>query len=207
MKVAPRCDDIVVFLSLALRSIGIPATVDTLLVLNNYNSYKEEYYETNSDKRYKAVRFRCDYNTYIPSLKFFDWEHNLLQGQIVHNLPKWKEKQVRNLFDDDMLTWFRNSFLDQVASIVYSFNKPQVISGIAVHARNDGNHIVVGDQYELMVYDNGWKSIGVKEAVEQEITFDSIPDGGLFWLKNLTRRSEELPFMFDAEGNQFWMGQ
>ena len=94
-----------------------------------------------------------------------------------------------------------------IVSIGYSFNEPQPISGIAVHARNDGNHIIAGDLYELMVYDHGWKSLGLKEAIRQEITFDSIPEGGLFWLKNLSRGSEELPFMFDAEGNQFWVGQ
>lgn len=182
-------------------------TSDTLLVLNNYNSYKEEYFETNSNKRYYAVRFRCGYNTYVASLKFFDREHNSLQSQIVHDLPLRKVHQVKNLLDDDMLSWFRNSLPGQVVSIGYVFNEPQYISGIAVHARNDGNHIVIGDQYELMVYDNGWKSIGVKEAVQQEISFDGIPDGGLFWLKNLTRGSEELPFIFDADGNQFWVGQ
>lgn len=182
-------------------------TADTLLVLNNYNSFKEEYYKICSNKRYNEIRFRCGYNTYIASLNFFGSDHNLLQGQVVHDLPLRKVHQVKNLLDDDMLTWLRNSLHDQVVSIGYSFNEPQLISGIAVHARNDGNHIVAGDQYELMVYDHGWKSLGLKNARRQEITFDSIPEGGLFWLKNLSRGSEELPFMFDADGTQFWVGQ
>jgi len=74
-------------------------------------------------------------------------------------------------------------------------------------ARNDGNQIVAGDNYELMVWDKGWKSLGVKKAAGQFLEYSEIPSGGYYWLKNLSNGTEELPFLISENGEQFWPGQ
>lgn len=181
-------------------------TIDTLIVFRNYNSYKENSFQINSEKPYKAIRL-CSLLTEsnIATLKFFDREQNLLTGEIIHNLEKGFNPE--KLFDSDMLTATRQTSSEKTAFVGLRFNSPQYISSITIHARNDGNHIIPGDEYELMVYDKGWKSLGIKMAEKQELKYIGVPSGGLYWLKNLSRGAEELPFMFDSNKNQFWPGQ
>jgi len=180
-------------------------TSDILFKLGNYTSYKEEYFKIKNKKPYKSIRMCCSSNAQIASLKFFDEKHNILKGKILQDLRKGFIPKA--LFDDDMLTWVQIGIGKRTVSVGYSFDKPQYISEIAVQARNDGNQIVVGDEYQLMFYDKGWKDLGYKTALKQELIFDNVPSGGLYWLKNITKGDEELPFMFDAEGNQYWAGQ
>ena len=181
------------------------STTDTLVVFKNYSSYKEESYQIGSNKPYKAIRFRCGPKNQIASLKFFDREHNLLTGEIIHDL--WKGFKPEKLFDNDMLSWLWIGNNNRYVFVGYKFNSPQYISSIAIQTRNDGNHIVPGDKYELMVYDYGWKSLGIKIAEKQELKYIGIPSGGFYWLKNLTEGTEELPFMFDSNKNRYWAGQ
>ena len=180
-------------------------TIDTLIIFHNYNSYREETFQLNAKKKYKEVRFRCGPENQIATLKFFDKQHNLLKGKIIHDLGNGFKPE--KIFDNDMLTWVWMGNPDRIVSVGYQFNSPQEISAIAVHTRNDGNHIVPGDKYELFVYSNGWQSLGIKVAKKQELKYDNIPSGGLYWLKNLSGGKEELPFMIDSSGNQFWAGQ
>ncbi|WP_434035516.1 transglutaminase domain-containing protein [Formosa sp. 4Alg 33] len=182
-------------------------TVDTLIAFRNYNSYKENNYQTNTEKPYKAVRISSlsSKEANIATLKFFSREQNLLTGQIIHNLEKGFNPE--KLFDSDMLTATRQSSSEKIAFVGLRFNPPQFISSISVHTRNDGNHIIPGDNYELMVYNSGWQSLGLKTADKQELNYVDVPSSGLYWLKNLSQGKEELPFVFDSNKNQFWPGQ
>jgi len=181
-------------------------TRDILFKIGNYNSYKEEYFKIRSKRPYKAIRMCCVSRNEIASLKFFDKKHNILKGHILHNLGE--DVKPEDIFDDDMLTWIGIGVPDSAVVFVgYGFDKLQYISEIAIQTRNDGNQIVVGDNYQLLFYDNGWKDLGCKTAVKQEVVFDNVPSGGLYWLKNLTEGNEEIPFMFDGKGNQYWAGQ
>ena len=180
-------------------------TRDVLLKLGNFDSYKEETYKILSKKSYKSIRMCCVSRNQIASLKFFDKKNNLLKGTIVHNLAEGIKTEA--LFDDDMLTWVGIGVPDSTVFLEYSFDRPQYLSKIAIHARNDDNQIVIGDDYQFLIYDNGWKNLGYKTALKQELIFDNVPSDGLYWLKNLTEGKEELPFIFDAEGNQYWAGQ
>ncbi|GAL71905.1 hypothetical protein [Jejuia pallidilutea] len=107
-----------------------------------------------------------------------------------------------NLIDDNQLSFVERKFL----SVTYAFNKPKEIFGFEIQARNDGNHIDVGDNYELHYWDKKWVSLGEKKADDTVLVYDAIPKSMLYLLKNNSKGKEEFVFKFDEEGNQFWVG-
>lgn len=183
-------------------------TTDTLVKIDSFCSYKEEYYELKSDIPYTAVRYRCSRGTNLASVKFFDRKGEILKGEMIHNLPN--SKDPNKLFNGDLLDWLW--MVDNVtgfehAYVGYRFSQPTHIARVALLSRNDGNQIVAGDTYELMVWDKSWKSLGVKKATGQFLEYNEIPSGGYYWLKNLSNGTEELPFLITENGKQFWPGQ
>jgi len=183
-------------------------TTDTLVKIDSFCSYKEEFYELKSDIPYTAVRYRCSRGTNLASVKFFDRNGNILKGELIHNL--YITQDLNKLFNDDLLDWLwmvDNVTGFQHAYVGYRFDQPKHIARVALLSRNDGNQIVAGDTYELMVWDKGWKSLGVKKATGQFLEYSEIPSGGYYWLKNLSNGTEELPFLISENGEQFWPGQ
>ena len=58
------------------------------------------------------------------------------------------------------------------------------------------------DEYELRYWDNGWRRCGISKAKYEYIEFADVPHGKLYWLVNLTRGKEEMPFVIDEQGRQ-----
>lgn len=64
--------------------------------------------------------------------------------------------------------------------------------------------VEIGDQYELMVWDNtDWRSLGRVQATSDSLIFKA-PQGALFWLQNHTKGWEERIFTLDEQGRQVW---
>ena len=64
--------------------------------------------------------------------------------------------------------------------------------------------IVIGDNYALMYYNNGWKRLGVQKADKNYLKFSNAPKATLYLLKNLTNGTEELPFFY-SKGKQYFL--
>lgn len=76
-------------------------------------------------------------------------------------------------------------------------NTPRQIGSIRYTPRNDDNFIRVGDKYELFYFSaDGWKSLGVKVAEESKLIYENVPSHALYWLRDLTRGSEEQVFTY-----------
>lgn len=183
-------------------------TTDTLVKIDSFCSYKEEYYELKSEIPYTAVRYCCSRGTNLASVKFFDRNGVILKGELIHNLSI--RQDPNKLLNSDLLDWLW--MVDNVtgfehAYVGYRFDQPKYIARVALLSRNDGNQIVAGDNYELMLWNKGWKSLGVKVATGQFLEYSEIPSGGYYWLKNLSNGTEELPFLISEKGEQFWPGQ
>ncbi len=105
------------------------------------------------------------------------------------------------VFDGNPLTWAggKNFYAG------YEFEKPVRIHSIAFQARNDDNHIRVGDEYELRYWDREWKSLGNQIAQDTVLYFDDVPKNALMLLKNHTRGSEEIPFRINEQKEQEWL--
>lgn len=87
----------------------------------------------------------------------------------------------------------------------YAFEEPEVIAKVAFQARNDDNHIRIGDRYELRYWNRRWTSLGEKVATDTVLYFDSVPKNSLLLLKNHTRGREEYVFTVNGDKEQEWL--
>ncbi len=126
----------------------------------------------------------------------------LISGEII-GTPGVPGKTMEKVFDGDILTGFEGDSPDG-HWIGMKFNKPDKIGRIRYIPRNDGNCIEVGDEYELIQWQNcGWESLGKQVATANILKYKEIPSGGLYVLHNLTKGHEERIFTYE-DGKQVW---
>ena len=101
-------------------------------------------------------------------------------------------------YDGSMETVSRDSIITLI------LKEPQVITSIRFAPQNANNGIVSGDNYLLRYWGKGkWQDFGEPiTANANYLEFKGVPKGKLYWLKNLTRGKEELPFTIDEAGQQ-----
>lgn len=116
--------------------------------------------------------------------------------------------EARKVFDGNYLTYttFRRSNVKEKSnSAVFDFGKPVRVAEIRVAPRNDENYVYPGNLYELLYRDaRGWVSMGKKIAESYAVTYDSVPSGAMYWLRNHTRGKEERIFTFEHGNIKFW---
>lgn len=88
----------------------------------------------------------------------------------------------------------------------FSLNPADTVASIRLLPHNDGNGIYPGNEYELFYFDSEqqWISCGKKTAETYRLNFEQVPQGGLFWLKNLTCGKEERIFTYRNGKQFFW---
>jgi hypothetical protein len=69
---------------------------------------------------------------------------------------------------------------------------------------NLSNLVKINDQYELSYWDNGWQSLGTKQATEKYLVFDNVPDNALLKLHDVSRGKQERPFIVVDNQQVFW---
>lgn len=85
----------------------------------------------------------------------------------------------------------------------YDLVTPQKITSITFFPRNDDNFVLPGHEYELFYYNNNWISLGKYISNGYELTYKSVPDNALLFLKDHTKGIEERPFTY-KNGKQIW---
>lgn len=100
-------------------------------------------------------------------------------------------------FDKNILTFTNAKW------VAIDLGIPQTINRIRVAPRNANNGIDIGDKYELMYWDNGWVSIGNKIAEYNILFFENVPSNTLYWLRNLSKGREEMPFRYTNNVQDF----
>lgn len=84
-------------------------------------------------------------------------------------------------------------------------NKNTQVVKIKYLPRTDSNHVMVGDTYELLYYNNyTFQLIGKQEAIKPFLTFQEIPMGGLYLLVDKNRGKEHRIFTIGNEKVRFW---
>lgn len=175
-----------------------------LYTLNEFNSTHKQKYNLKSPGSYKYYRLIGPKNKNIDLAYFRLLDHEgqpiiekdtiLLQGK--------DDKAIKSLFDDDPLTFI----LKRDFELLFKFSRKQKVYGFEIQARNDDNHINIGEEYELFYWDRNWKSLGRKIAQDTMLKYRDIPKNALYLLKNHTKGKEEFPFIFNDNGKQFWIG-
>ncbi|NPD91636.1 transglutaminase domain-containing protein [Xylanibacter muris] len=110
-------------------------------------------------------------------------------------------ENIESIFDGDTFTGMEK--LQPGYSVGLDMEKAVRVDSVAFYLRNDGNFIDIGDDYELLHYDNGWHPLGRQKAVAEHLVFDDVPVGALLLLKNRTKGSEERIFTYE-NGRQSW---
>ena len=96
----------------------------------------------------------------------------------------------RPAFDDNLLTG------TSMPVIGMNYAQPVCITHVRFLPRSGNNMIDIGDSYNFFYYDRQWVSAGVQTAKYNYLIYDNIPSGTIYWLRNLTKGNEELPFYF-----------
>jgi len=157
----------------------------------------------NNSVPYRYVRYISPPNSrgYVAEIRFLgsDSLQSSLKGNII-GFNVWKKHRA---FDADPLTyvniWKRNYWV----GVGMEFEKPRIITKIKYMPRNDMNAIQPGDEYELLYWNGGWKSLGRKIADSTTLQYDNVPYNALSWLKNHSSGREERIFTYE-NGKQVW---
>lgn len=120
-----------------------------------------------------------------------------LKGKVIGKyIPSmyYPRNGAANLFDGDPLTFFHSN--DSLSWGGLELEQPTVISRIRYIIRNDDNGIRKGHKYELFYMNNGqWTSLGKQIATkDDEIIYNDVPKGALYWLRDHTKGQEERIF-------------
>lgn len=126
----------------------------------------------------------------LGELQFYDKNGQYVQGEIIADTDT---AAARKAFDNDILTYSKSR-----SWLGIDCKKEIQIKEIRYISRTDGNGIFPGQDYELFYYSlDGWVSLGRKPADSDSLTFDSVPSGALYWLKNYSEGREERIFTYE----------
>ncbi len=108
--------------------------------------------------------------------------------------------EARLLFDNDPLT-----YITLHPRKTYKFQTNEQITKIEIIAKNDDNYINIGDDYELLLFNEyQWQSIARLRATTNSLTFRGLPKNGLFLLKDHSKGKEERIFTIENGRQIFW---
>lgn len=142
----------------------------------------------------------------INEIVFFDAQGDTIKGEIIGTDSSFDNscKTIDKVFDGDVLTYFDAP--DPSGNWVgLKLSNSKSISKIRFVTRNDGNMVEIGDEYELVYWDDrDWKSMGKQVAVSDSVVYKDVPTGGLYWLQNHTKGWEERIFTLDSLNQQVW---
>jgi hypothetical protein len=166
--------------------------------------------KVNNTNKYRYVRYWGGLDSWgnMAELEFYTVNNGSpekLSGEIIGTGRNFitEGKTKERAFDGDPLTFFEELDLNG-AWVGLDLGKPRSIDSIRFLPRNDDNNIRIGDEYELMYWDNKqWNSLGKQVAKEYVLVYNQIPGDALYLLHNRTRGIEERIFTYE-NGKQIW---
>ena len=142
----------------------------------------------------------------IAEVMFFaKGETEKLQGTVIGTDGSWRDNPNRTketVFDGDVLTSF-DAPEGRGCWVGLDIGEPKKVDHIIYYGRGDGNGIEIGDEYELLYWDKGWKSLGRQKAKTVYVKYKNVPQGALYHLRNHTKGTDERIFTFE-NGKQVW---
>jgi len=112
--------------------------------------------------------------------------------------------EIDKAFDNDMDSYYEDkNGKGGWIGIDLGPGRKDKVAMIRYCPRNDTNCILPGDSYELLYWDGGWVSLGIKKADAYALDYKAVPAGGLYWLRDLSGGQEERVFTYE-KGMQIW---
>lgn len=155
-----------------------------------------------SQRGYRYIRLNHNKKMNLSELEFYDWAQK--RPLKVHNilLPQKaiSDKKEKGLFNGAISDYTEISHW-----IGFDFGKDVYLEKIRFCPRTDDNHVALGDTYELYIYeDNDFRVLKRQIADSYTLSFDSVPSGGLYLLKDITKGSEHRIFTYTNKKPYFW---
>lgn len=118
--------------------------------------------------------------------------------RVIADLPSYANMDRLDIYDKN------GTLIASEKKRLIDLGSPKALSRIDYFPWNDGNFVVPGHDYELAYWDkNLWRPIARRHSDSYRLTFDSIPNGALLILHDLTEGKEERPFTLH-NGKQIW---
>jgi hypothetical protein len=109
----------------------------------------------------------------------------------------------QNAFDGKPETYFSGD-KDSISWAGMDFEQAMSLTKIRYCPRSDTNFILIGDTYELFVWQmDHWLSLGKQVATRQTITYNNVPSNGLYLLHDISHGNEQRIFTY-AQNKQVW---
>lgn len=106
-----------------------------------------------------------------------------------------------NFFDENPQTFTRWGYMGM------DFKLPVCITRIRLLSRTALNMIESGHRYRLLYFKDGnWIEHQTLVSEYNYLDFDSVPAGTVYWLRNLDKGKEELPFFYE-DGQQIFINE
>lgn len=173
----------------------------TLYRISNFNSTHLKKIIFKQQEKFRYVRYYSNKKeSFLVKLAFYGANGKELKGEVIKEnnaILKWED----GAFDDDPGSYSGGRDF----TLGLKFKKPTLIHSVAFQARNDSNHINVGDEYELFYWDKEWKTLG-KQMAKDTVLYYSTPANSLLWLKDNTNGIEEHVFTINKNKKQRWLG-
>jgi hypothetical protein len=186
MKGAPRCDDIAIFFSLALRSIGIPATFDYTPQWGNHHhlghswlaiKWQQKWYAFDPDGKYLTPFYQT---VSIP--KVYRQNYSIVKESTLEDVTK----EYRGVVDIRMSIGNRSNIKDYIPAAAV-FNKFKSFNVIDL-GRQNGSDFIFEDLGLRVIYFIGGIQNGVFTSLTNPIYVDSTGT-----IKQLTQLAKYAP--------------
>lgn len=177
--------------------------LDSITKISHYKNMMYDTVNTNCDRKYKTWILQTDnYNSAnLSEIHFFDeFDHQLVGEYFVLRNKEISAVVASRIGDMDLSTYLILNF-----EVGINFKTSKTVKYIKYSNMVDGKGVYPGNSYELFYFDEGnWVSLGKKVATDFSITYENIPQNALFWLRDLTTKSDERPFTIVNGKIKFW---
>ena len=159
-----------------------------------------------SHQVYRYYRFVAEDGKYggeIAEFELYDADGRRVKARPIGPEGFEKKHPLADAFDGKVLTYSKTIAADG-GWCGLDCGRPVAVSKIKILPHNDDNFIRIGEEYELLYWDDIWVSLGRQQGTEsQYLDFPDAPKGALFLLRNNTRGKEERIFLYRG-GEQIW---
>ena len=182
---------------------------EDLYVIEEEPPFKYVSVSLSPSRPYKYLRFLTakECNGHMAEIEFYkEGSDEPLSGKVIGEYEPsiyYPSNVAEKMFDGDALTFFHTGN-DPVWGGL-ELERAEKVDSLRFIIRNDDNGIRRDNLYELFCMKDGqWVSMGRKTAdKDDELMYEQVPEGALYWLRNLTRGKEERIFAYE-NGKQIW---
>lgn len=150
-------------------------------------------------KRYRYVRYVSPSTRRSPLAELEFWSKG---KRVIGNYSGMQCENIDKCFDGNTFSTLKKPQKGYIIQV--DLKKSLNLDSIVFYPKNDGNFIIPGNSYELFFYDRKWISLGVKQASDFSLTYDSVPRNSLLYLKNKSQGKEERIFTYDNNCQNWW---